>query len=176
MNNGKYDTLQYKQLQEEKNTRRFGPVIEHTKTCLKCNKEFVWTGRLKTKEYENAKYCSRSCANNRSEWWDKNLKHYRTVALKHWEEQCAICSFSKVVAIHHIDLDHSNNDPKNLIPLCPNHHEMVHSKWRFEVQPLIDELVRAKWGCSANGNTSDLHSEVEGSIPSNSTKTLKDTR
>lgn len=62
-----------------------------------------------------------------------------------WHEY-AICGFDKIVAIHHIDENHDNDDPQNLIPLCPNHHEMVHSKWKDEVVPLIGPLVESKWG------------------------------
>jgi predicted HNH restriction endonuclease len=43
------------------------------------------------------------------------------------------------VAIHHIDENKKNNEPSNLIPLCPNHHEMCHSKWKSEIEPFINE-------------------------------------
>tara|TARA_R110002074_G_scaffold325645_2_gene495943 strand:- start:956 stop:1408 length:453 start_codon:yes stop_codon:yes gene_type:complete len=143
MNNGKYNTKQYKALQEEKNDRRFGPIASHTKNCKCCNAEFVYEGRIKTKAYERANFCSRSCSNNRQAWWNTNATGYRTIAFQTWKKECAICGFNKVVAVHHIDENHNNNDPKNLIPLCPNHHEMVHSKWKKEVNELIGELV--KW-------------------------------
>ena len=146
MNNGKYNTDQYKSLQQAKNNRRFGPIKEHTKTCKCCGKQFIWEGRQYTKAFEKAKFCSRSCANNRQSWWNENATHYRTIALHHWKEECAICGFDKVVAIHHIDENKQNNNPHNLIPLCPNHHEMVHSKWRNEVQPKIDQLVKERLG------------------------------
>lgn len=170
MNNGKYYTEQYTSLQEEKVTRLFGPLAKHTKECKRCGKAFVFEGRIKTKTYERAKFCSRSCANSRQEWWNDNATGYRTIALQHWDHKCAICNFDKIVAIHHIDEDRNNNDPKNLIPLCPNHHEMVHSKWKDEVLPLIEEVIENKWGLGANGNTPLLQGEVKGSIPLGSTK------
>lgn len=142
MNNGKYDTPEYRQKQAEKIDRLYGPVQQHQKTCQTCGKEFIFEGRIKTKTYEATRFCSRSCANNRQSWWNDNAIRYRTIALQHHDEKCVICGFDKIVAIHHIDENKQNNDPKNLIPLCPNHHEMVHSKWRFEVQPLIDEWQR----------------------------------
>lgn len=146
MNNGKYHTENFKALQEEKNNRRFGPVLEHKKVCQCCSKEFTWTGREFTKEFVRARFCSRSCANNRQNWWNDNATHYRTIAFRHWEKECAICGFDKIVAIHHLDENRKNNDPKNLIPLCPNHHEMVHSKWKSELDPIINSLVKNKWG------------------------------
>lgn len=56
--------------------------------------------------------------------------------------QQIIIHFDKIVTIHHIDENKNNNDFKNLIPLCPNHHQMVHSKWKSEIQPLIDKWIR----------------------------------
>ena len=169
MNNQKYHTETYKALQEEKNNRRFGPVSEHKKICKCCGKEFTWKGREFTKEFARVKFCSRSCSNNRQSWWNDNATHYRTIALRYWKEECAICGFNKIVAIHHIDENHSNNDPINLIPLCPNHHEMVHSKWSIEVKPTIDKLVRDKWAVGIVGNTVALQASVTGSNPVRST-------
>lgn len=146
MNNGKYHTQRYKELQEAKVDRKFGPVKIHTKECKRCGKEFTIEGREKTRKVMNANFCSRSCSNNRQEWWNDNAINYRTIALQQWEHKCAICGFDKIVAIHHIDENHDNNNPHNLIPLCPNHHEMVHSKWRTEVQPIIDKLVIERLG------------------------------
>ena len=145
MNNGKYKTENYKVLQAEKTDRRYGAVEKHTKECKRCGTEFIFEGRIKTKSYEKAIFCSRSCANSRQEWWNSNSTNYRTIALQNWKHECAICGFDRIVAIHHIDEDHHNNDPKNLIPLCPNHHEMVHSKHRDEVVPLVEEAVNAKY-------------------------------
>lgn len=49
---------------------------------------------------------------------------------------------NKIVAVHHYDHNHDNNDPKNLVPLCPTHHSYVHSRYVDEVQPAIDEYVK----------------------------------
>lgn len=167
MNNGKYYTHEYKQKQEAKVDRLYGPVIAHKKVCQCCGKEFVFEGRLKTKKYNEAKFCSRSCANNRQQWWNNNATYYRTIALQHHDEKCVVCGFDKIVAIHHIDENKQNNSPSNLIPLCPNHHEMVHSKWKDEIIPYIEEWQR---GIGANGNTVALQASVKGSIPLSSTK------
>jgi hypothetical protein len=147
MHNGKYDTLEYKRKQSEKLDRLFGPILQHKKICICCNKEFVFEGRIKTKSYINARFCSRGCANNRQEWWTDNATRYRTLAFRHWEEKCVVCGFDKVVAVHHIDENKENNSPRNLIPLCPNHHEMIHhNKWRDEVQLVVDAAIIEKFG------------------------------
>ena len=41
--------------------------------------------------------------------------------LKEYNHKCAICGTSNP-QLHHIDEDPSNNDPHNLMPLCPNCH------------------------------------------------------
>ena len=38
---------------------------------------------------------------------------------------CAICGFKEVIMLHHIN---GTQDNKNLIPLCPNHHTILHKK------------------------------------------------
>lgn len=151
MNNGKYHTDQYRLLQEEKNSRRFGPIVEHCKICANCGSEFIWIGREFTKEFSRVRFCSKSCSNSRKHWWDNNATQYRTIAFKNWPKECAICKFDKIVAVHHLDENHNNNDPMNLIPLCPNHHEMIHSRWKTELEPIIDELLKTKWGISSLG-------------------------
>jgi len=83
----------------------------------------------------------RACANNRKDWWDNNATNYRTICFKHWEKKCVVCGFDKIVAVHHMDENKNNNSPNNLIPLCPNHHEMFHSKWRKEVEGIIIEAI-----------------------------------
>lgn len=143
MNNGKYFTESYIRKQQEKIDRLWGPVKQHTKECECCGKEFVVEGREKTKKLLKAsRFCSRSCANNRSSWWKDNHTGYRTIAFHHYGKKCAICGFDKVVEVHHIDRNRDNNDVSNLIPLCPNHHVMLHrSKYGDEVKQQINELM-----------------------------------
>jgi hypothetical protein len=44
--------------------------------------------------------------------------------------------------INHVDGNKKNNNPENLIPLCPTHHMYWHSRYRQEVKPLIDEYIK----------------------------------
>jgi hypothetical protein len=48
-------------------------------------------------------------------------KAVREQVLKEYKHHCAICNQDHP-QLHHIDEDPSNNDPLNLIPLCPNCH------------------------------------------------------
>ncbi|MDQ3011542.1 MAG: HNH endonuclease, partial [Acidobacteriota bacterium] len=41
--------------------------------------------------------------------------------LKEFNYRCAICAIDNP-QLHHIDETPSNNDPMNLVPLCPNCH------------------------------------------------------
>jgi|TARA_S200002703_G_C3639886_1_gene196465 hypothetical protein len=142
MNNGKYHTKEYKEKQQQKTDKQYGPVKNHHKSCEKCGQAFIWTGRGKTKAFDRARFCSRSCANSRQDYWDKNISNYRTVAFKHHKKECAICGFDKIVEVHHIDEDSKNNSPENLIPLCPNHHRMYHSKYKNEIANQIPQLQK----------------------------------
>lgn len=140
MNNGKYHTKEYKEKQQIKVDKQYGAIKDHNKLCEKCGQPFVWTGRRKTKAFDRARFCSRSCANSRQDYWDKNISNYRTVAFKHNKKECVICGFDKIVEVHHIDENNKNNSPENLIPLCPNHHRMYHSKHKQEVEELIEGI------------------------------------
>lgn len=79
--------------------------------------------------------CSHSCSNsyfaekrNKPESW----KSYRTICFKKWEKKCLICGYDRVVQVHHLNGNHNDNSIDNLIPLCANHHEEMHSPLYFD--------------------------------------------
>lgn len=126
------------------------------KICPVCNKEF----ETKTNYKKEKTVCSRACANThfRSGVSNGNYKLgiykkgsktktiYRHICFKYWEHKCAICGWDKVVDVHHVDFNHSNNDAKNLIPLCPNHHKLTETnEYKHEIQIEIDKLIFEKW-------------------------------
>jgi len=51
----------------------------------------------------------------------KTPKSIRDAVLDEYNHRCAVCGEDRP-QIHHIDENHDNNDPMNLIPLCPNNH------------------------------------------------------
>lgn len=55
----------------------------------------------------------------------KSRRQYRNVIEKY---KCAICKTKSNLDIHHIDLDHYNNDPENLQVLCVSCHISLHKK------------------------------------------------
>jgi len=59
--------------------------------------------------------------------------------------RCIVCGFNKYVHLHHLDHNRHNNDEKNMIGLCPNHHQMLHTlKYREEVLLQIRKALREK--------------------------------
>lgn len=51
-------------------------------------------------------------------------------------KECSVCGFDKIVEMHHLDHNKTNNTRTNLAGLCPNHHKMIHMKahqrWVFD--------------------------------------------
>lgn len=139
MNNGHYHTEEYKQKQAAATAKRFGEEKEHSKDCVKCGEVYTVFGRERTKKVTESRFCSRSCANNRQEYWNDNATNYRTLCFQNNPKACRICGFDKIVVVHHMDENHHNNAINNLIPLCPNHHEMFHSKHKEEIVALLGE-------------------------------------
>jgi len=116
------------------------------KKCPVCKKEF------KTKNDSKEKTtCSYSCANTyfRSGKDNPNYKgtQYRTICFAHHKKECIICGENKIVEVHHLDENHENNEPNNLIPLCPTHHSYWHSKYKYLVENEVNKYV-----CSINDN------------------------
>ncbi len=88
--------------------------------------------------------CGYSCSNTyfRSGKNNPNWKgSYRNVCFETHGKSCIVCGESKIVAVHHINEDHEDNRISNLVPLCPTHHQYVHSRYREEVQPFIDKFI-----------------------------------
>jgi len=97
------------------------------------------------KNFKTSATCGYSCSNtkfrsgpNHPNWTEDR---YQTTCFHYHEKKCVVCPENKIVTVHHLDEDHNNNSPENLIPLCPTHHQYVHSRYRNEVQPIIDSYI-----------------------------------
>jgi hypothetical protein len=77
-----------------------------------------------------------------------NTKEYRRIAFKAHGKHCAICGYDRVIDVHHLDGDRTNNSPENLIPLCRNHHAELHTN---EFGDEIRELIKKLSAGSSNG-------------------------
>lgn len=108
------------------------------KKCPVCNTEFE-TQKNHPREKVT---CSRSCSNtyfrsgkNNPNWKDNT---YRSTCFLYHDKKCIVCGENKIVDVYHYDENKLNNNPVNLIPLCPTHHTYYHSRYRDEVLPLIE--------------------------------------
>ena len=117
------------------------------KECPICGKTFT-TGKGQPKEKQT---CSYSCSNKYFRSGQDNGRYidgwngqpeYRKIALEQHGHKCMVCSFSKIVCVHHLDENHNNNEPSNLVVLCPNCHTMIHTKkYKQEILNKIAALV-----------------------------------
>lgn len=75
---------------------------------------------------------------------DKILKEDTSEYQKYNAGKCSICEVSDdvVLDVHHIDENHNNNNPSNLITLCRPHHLMLHNR-NLDIITL-DEIVSIK--------------------------------
>ncbi|NBP01950.1 MAG: hypothetical protein EBU90_17835 [Proteobacteria bacterium] len=105
------------------------------KECPVCHKMF--TG--------NAITCSHSCSNKHFRTGENNgnwkQDAYRSTCFNAHEKKCLICGEEKIVAVHHLNENHDDNRAENLIPLCPTHHQYVHSRYADDVLPIIKSYI-----------------------------------
>ncbi len=131
----------------ERIDKDFGPLTNYDVTCHTCNTDFIVEERSKSYPRKEKYFCSRSCANSTGgtaraiKHFPDEVAHYTTVCYRHHEKRCIVCGEDNIVSVHHNDHNHKNNDPKNLVPLCPTHHQYIHSRYRDEVQPIIDKYI-----------------------------------
>ena len=67
--------------------------------------------------------------------------NYQTLCFTKHKKECIICGENKIVAVHHMNEDHSDDRIENLIPLCPTHHQYMHSRYKAEILPKVEEYV-----------------------------------
>ena len=150
--NGAYHTRIKKWLSEESiDVSHFGrkaylekvrkyPILE--KQCPVCGTTFT----VKSGQPKEKVTCSYSCSNKHfvaARNKPENHRNYRTICFFNWKKECVVCGFDNVVEAHHLDHDHSNNDKHNLVPLCPNHHQMLHTKkWAEQTRKEVLEKIK----------------------------------
>jgi 5-methylcytosine-specific restriction endonuclease McrA len=100
--------------------------IKHCETCgvLMTRKRFG--ARLEDHSvFMRRRFCSLTCANTNAVV-GKNAHHRR--AKKFRATTCALCRATEGLHVHHLDRNHENDDPTNLITLCASCHLKLH--WR----------------------------------------------
>ena len=143
------DTSRLKAAQSALVERKLGRMLTYQVSCERCTKEFTVDEREKQHPKRDAYFCSRSCANSVggkakvANMLAEGALTYRTMCFKHHAKECIICGEDKIVSVHHYDENHLNNEPSNLVPLCPTHHQYWHSPYQHLVADKIHGYVRA---------------------------------
>jgi len=114
------------------------------KDCPVCGLKFTTQKRGDKRE---KKTCSYSCSNSffrsgkDNPNWKETSTQYRTKCFEYHKKECIICGEFKVIEVHHLDENRSNNSPENLVPLCPTHHKYWHSEFKTEVEETIYKYI-----------------------------------
>lgn len=128
----------YKTLYCSHECQSLSKKTSNVKTCPACGVVFD----------KNTTTCSYSCSNkhfrtgpNHGNWKENS---YRTTCFHYHSKACVVCGESNIVEVHHLDENHHNNKPDNLIPLCPTHHQYWHSQFKEHVKQIIMDYV-SEW-------------------------------
>jgi len=102
------------------------------KRCLNCGKSLI-------KRRKQQKFCSDKCA--REYYIKKTTNYTRTIDKKVkalLDQKCFVCDFDKIIEVHCLDnkkesthkilKSFNNKDLTQYVLLCPNHHQMIHTK------------------------------------------------
>jgi hypothetical protein len=126
---------------------KFGELKQFEVTCGWCSKIFSVTEREKLFPKKERYFCTRSCANSVGGTAKAEKHHpddtasYRAVAWRHHEKKCVVCGEDKVIAVHHFNENHNDNRPENLVPMCPTHHQYMHSKYKGLILETVEKYV-----------------------------------
>ncbi len=121
-----------------KECKKFGTRVRKSVNCFVCNKVISKTNSQIEHSKSGKLFCGKSC---QTKWrnteysgekhlgWKGGQSIYRKVMLKSdIKTECGLChkTDQRILAVHHIDQDHSNLDINNLAWLCHNCHFLVH--------------------------------------------------
>lgn len=106
-------------------------------SCHQCGKQ-AYKQAHDIERYRYALFCSKSCSikwqntlfvGEKHPNWKNGRSSYREILKKDIvAKQCALCEFAdqRLLVVHHIDGNRSNNRVSNLTWLCANCHFLVH--------------------------------------------------
>ncbi len=107
--------------------------------CSICGNETYCSKQRLFRTKSGRIFCSKSCqtvwrnkkfSGSKHKGWAGGFSRYRTIleGVEGLPEKCSWCETEdkRVLAAHHVDGDHKNNDIKNLAWLCHNCHHLVH--------------------------------------------------
>lgn len=130
---------------------KLGDYKNYTITCDRCESLFDVKEREKLFPEKEKYFCSRKCANSTG-GQAKSIKYhnddnasYSVVCWRHHNKICLVCGEKNIVAVHHMNENHDDNDPKNLVPLCPTHHQYMHSRHKELIINKVLEYINNRW-------------------------------
>ncbi len=108
-------------------------------TCATCNNTIYKSRTDISRSKSGYFFCNKSCqtvwrnstiyiGNKHSNWVNGNASYRKILLRENRPCACARCGQddNRVLAVHHKDKDHTNNQPSNLLWLCHNCHYLVH--------------------------------------------------
>ncbi len=121
--------------------------------CHYCYKKLIWKPKSETCprceriKPHHARGLCRGCYSSvyqleQIKGW--NARSYHNIEPELYTEitkKCRSCGFDKLVQLHHLDHNKTNNSDDNLVGLCPNCHKMIHTK---QFQKEIFDKLRSK--------------------------------
>ena len=131
-----------------------GNIKKHTISCKKNPSNFKECPVCNKEHSKDGITCSYSCSNKYFRHGRKGGTQYKTddrliankqyqqLCFRHHGKKCIVCGEEKIVAVHHINENHFDNRVENLVPLCPTHHQYVHSRYKNEVIPIIENFIK----------------------------------
>lgn len=118
-------------------------------SCATCGTEFYKSSYRQKQSKSGLFFCNKKCkaeAQKVGGLKEMQLEHYntnyRTICFTHHKKECVVCGEDRIVSVHHYDENHNNNDPNNLVPLCPTHHQYVHSGYKDLVIDKINDWMK----------------------------------
>jgi hypothetical protein len=131
---------------------------QHTPKCVQNPQFGTPCPKCGTLKHPSKQTCSTGCYNSLYRTGKNNpnyqtYKNYRTTCFIHHEKKCCVCGWDLIVEAHHFDGNHNNNDPGNLIPLCPNHHQLWHSGKRELIRDVVEKYHTAFGKRGRGGST-----------------------
>lgn len=142
-NNGRYVNLLNTKRRELELEWKLAEYRITEQVCPVCSVKFKPGSRKQTTcSYACSNTYFRSGKNNGQYIHGNNVKgaepvEYRRLCFSVHPKECIICGEDKVVAVHHYDENHENNDIENLVPMCPTHHQYMHSKYKNLIQDQV---------------------------------------
>jgi hypothetical protein len=103
--------------------------------------------------------CSYKCSNkyfrtgpSNGNWKDER---YQSTCFHFHKKECVVCGENNIVEVHHLDENHNNNSPSNLIPLCPTHHRYWHSRYKHLIEDKVKTYI-LNWSEAAESNCATI--------------------